>query len=333
MLTPLLHKLTAQQALSSEDMQAAITTLLNDANFVQVGAFLSLLTAKGITAEELSGAVQMFQKLMLKISVDKPVFDIAGTGGDGCNTVNISTPTAIALSSFGIDVVKHGNRAASSQTGSADLMEGLGIRIQLLPGAVLKLLAKTHFTYCFTPNFHPAAMALRNIRQQLKLPTIFNLVGPLLNPAQAKRLMIGVYKPALIPLFAETLLKLDIDHALVFHGQGTDEITTLGPTEGLEIQGKSITPFHLDPKAFGLSRCQLADLQGGNAQQNAALIEQVFAGKPSALADTIALNIATALYLNEFCSDIASGLEYATEALQSNQVMDQLNHIRQVSHE
>ena len=284
-----LHKLLERMDLSEEEMREAGEAMIKGDSPYQVAAFLALLHAKGETPDEIYGLIQVMQKVMIPFAVEGPSLDIVGTGGDGANTVNISTASALLAAALGIPVTKHGNRASSSQCGSADFLEYLGFDFEEP--------TRGNFTFLFAPKYHTAFKVLSPIRKGLGIRTIFNLIGPLLNPARPTHLLFGVADPSLLEVMAEVLQKMGTTHALVYHGQGIDELSPLGPCEVIEVEGGEQKAWTLDPEVYGIKKCTLDDLRGGDASQNASLLKQAMTTGKGAIADTLALNGAVALYL------------------------------------
>lgn len=329
MLKGYLERLILGQDLTAEESEQAMDRIIDDAeSLCQIAAFLVLLRAKHETPDEIFGIIKALQKHMQKIFFDFPVLDIVGTGGDRANTVNISTGAGILAASCGVKMVKHGNRSVSSQCGSADVLEELGIKINMEANNVIKSVIETGFGFCFAPNFHPAFKKINPIRKELVIPTCFNILGPLLNPAQAKYLMIGVFDENLLNLMAEVLIKLKVEHALVFHTNGTDELSCIGPAQVIEITGSEKQNYILDPQHFGFAKCKLQDLQGGSAQHNAKLLVEVFAGKENPLADTLIFNAAVALYVYGRADSIEKAIPIVKENIKNNNAMFMLNRIK-----
>jgi anthranilate phosphoribosyltransferase len=235
------------------------------------------------------------------------VLDIVGTGGDCAGTVNISTGAALLAARCGIPVVKHGNRAVSSHCGSADVLEAMGFPIHLTAEGVQENLRRTGFAFCFAPDYHPAMKLVRPVRSALQMPTAFNLIGPLLNPAGLDHMQIGVYKPELVPIMAEVLFQLGTKKSLVYCGAGIDELSCIGATEALLVTDQGIEPLRIDPEELGLKRCTLADLQGGDAKTNA----QLLASPTRAIRDTLILNAGVALFLYGPARTIQEGVQIA----------------------
>ena len=324
MLKTAIQQLMKKKDLTPAQCQEAITDILNGANPEQTAAFLVLLHTKTETADELYGIVRAMQTHMIPINYPQPLIDIVGTGGDGANTVNISTASGLLVASCGVKVAKHGNRAISSTCGSADVLEALGIPIDHQVDQAVAALNDVGFAFLFAPNFHPAMKTIKDVRTALGVRTTFNLIGPLLNPAQPAYYLMGVANENLLETFADVLHQLNTKRAFVVHGNGLDEINCLGPNKVIEITPKGKKHLTIDPKDYGFQYCQLNDLCGGDAQKNKQRITQVFQGKPSALADTIILNAAVALMISGFCTTIEEGIHAAKTQLANGQALQYL---------
>lgn len=326
-------KLLAQQHLNAAACQQALQEILSEeANDIQVGAFLVLLRAKGETPLELATMLTQLKKHMIQVVTPHKVLDIVGTGGDGANTVNISTASAILAASCGVKIVKHGNKAVSSLAGSADVLQALGVNINQTPEQIRASVDALGIGFCFGPNFHPALKKLRNIRKQLGVPTSFNILAPLLNPAHPAYTILGVYDAALLAPIAEALQQTGVERALLVHGHGLDELSCLGPSRVLEITPAAINEIVIDPQALGLPLCQLNDLQGSTAEHNAQIILQAFAGKSTAVASTLILNAAAALYLYGLYPDLQQAIAHAHDNLYSGKALTLLNNWKEFSH-
>jgi anthranilate phosphoribosyltransferase len=315
MLKEIIQKLSLRENLSTEKMKETMNEVLLSDNETQIAAFISLLRAKGETVEELVGLVAFMRDKMVRVNTQSPVLDIVGTGGDGFNTINISTASALLAASCGVRVVKHGNRSVSSLCGSADVLEALGININLNADEVGTSVAKHCFGFCYAPNFHPTLLKIRNIRNKLGLPSTFNLIPPLLNPANAQFLMIGVADKQSMNIIADTLLMFGQERALVFHCQGLDELCCVGLIDIIEINQSTKRSYQLDPLNYGFPRCSIADLQGGSAKTNAEMILEILNGKPNAMADSIILNAGFANYLYGITKSLENGIQLAREKL------------------
>jgi anthranilate phosphoribosyltransferase len=307
----MLDKLIQGENLTSEEAFNAFNDLLFDP--LKMAGFLVLLKAKGESVEEIFGFVKALRAQMKKIDLAEPFLDIVGTGGDGAGTVNISTGAALLVAQCGVRVIKHGNRAVSSQCGSADVLEELKDAIP------------SNFTFCFAPDYHPAMKQVRQVRKALKMPTLFNLIGPLLNPAGIDHLQIGVYKQEFVPLLAEVLFRLGTKRSLVYSGHGIDELSCIGKTEALLVTDQGIETLLIDPEELGFPLCRLEDLKGGDAKTNAQMLRQ-----PSkAIYNTLLLNAGVGLFLCGKAANIAEGIRIAKrksfkEALQKGGVIAEI---------
>lgn len=333
MLKTYLEKLILQKNLTTAETTQAINCILNGANSAQSAAFLTLLRSKRETPDELVGLVNVMRAKMITVKFDKPVLDIVGTGGDCANTVNISTGAAILAASAGITVVKHGNRAVSSKCGSADLLEALGVNINMNPNVVSHCVEKVNFGFCFAPQYHPALNVLRQVRKDLGVPTCCNILGPLLNPANAQYLLLGVFNEDLLPLIAEVLVKLKISRALIFSGHGIDELSCIGTVRAIAINGTKQKECCLDPMKFGFSKCSIEDLKGGDAPLNAKILLEVFRGRKSAIADTIIFNAAVAVNLYGISQSIDHAVDIVTKSIALGKPLQLLEKLKYLSKE
>ncbi|MBX3719803.1 MAG: anthranilate phosphoribosyltransferase [Parachlamydiales bacterium] len=329
MLNQVLEKLLNSQNLTFTESRLAIDEILTDADPHQTAAFLALMRAKGESVEELSGVIAAMRSCMTPVPLSCPVLDIVGTGGDGAHTVNISTGAAILAAACGVKVAKHGNRSVSSQSGSADVLEALGIEIHKKPDEIKALIEEIGISFIFAPDYHPAMLKIKEVRKRLKVRTLFNLIGPLLNPASPDYLMIGVADPQLLKTMAQILLSQKVKRALVFHGAGLDELTTIGPAEILEVSEEGIKAFHLDPQELGFAPCAVDDLKGADAMTNAQVLIDVLKGKAGPIADTLILNAAVAVYLYGIAPTVKQAVQIVKECIQNNKAIEQLNLWRQ----
>jgi anthranilate phosphoribosyltransferase len=312
----LIEKLIDGKTLSRQESAKACELLCEADNFIQPAALLALMSARGETADELCGFIEVMKEAMIKVPFSGAAIDIVGTGGDGANTVNISTAASLVAASCGAVVIKHGNRASSSSCGSADFLEGCGVELYTKPEQALACIEKNNYVYLHKPAYHPIADRLKDLRKELQIRTIFNLLGPLLDPAEVKYLVLGVYTQDIMQLYADALIKENVEHAFVVHGNGLDELNCIGVNQVIEIQDGTQTYFELDPKEYGLKYCELADLKGGPPEYNVAVLCAVLKGeKPGAITDTIALNAGVALYTLGIADDIQSGINLALESI------------------
>jgi anthranilate phosphoribosyltransferase len=266
-----------------------------NASPVQLAGFLVALRAKGETVEELSGLVDVMLRHAVRIEVPGRCVDVVGTGGDRSHSVNISTMASLVVAGAGVRVVKHGNRAASSASGAADVLEALGVRLDLAPERVAEVASEVGITFCFAQVFHPAMRHAGPVRAGLGVPTVFNVLGPLTNPAQPTSSAVGVANPAMAPLVAGVFAERGAS-VLVFRGEdGLDELSTTSPAQVWEVRDGGVVTHRLDARELGLRATTLADLRGGDATFNAKVVRSVLAGEPGPVRDTVLLNAAAAL--------------------------------------
>ena len=319
----LLSTLLRGASLTRDDTAWVMREVMNgDATPAQTAGFVVALRAKGETADEVGGFVDTMLSFAPVVATRGRVVDTCGTGGDRAHTVNISTMAALVVAGAGAPVAKHGNRAASSACGSADVLEALGVRVDLEPAAVAACLAEVGIAFCFAPVFHPAMRHTAVPRRDLGVPTVFNVLGPLTNPARPAAQAVGVSDARLAPVMAGVLAARGAD-ALVFRGDdGLDELTTTGPSTVWTVRGGSVSTDLFDPAVLGVPRASLEDLRGGDAELNAAVVRAVLDGKPGPVRDAVLLNAAAALAayraLDGSLEDrLADGLTAATDALDS----------------
>jgi anthranilate phosphoribosyltransferase len=287
-----------------------------EATPAQVGAFLMGLRMKGETVEEITGAAQVMRAKARKIAAPGRCVDTCGTGGDHSGTFNISTAAAFVVAGAGLTVAKHGNRAASSQCGSADVLAALGVNLDAPPERVEQALAEAGIGFLFAPALHAAMRHAIGPRKEMALRTIFNVLGPLTNPAGAQRQLIGVFASYLTETLARVLGNLGSEAALVVHGRdGLDEITLTGPTQVSELKNGTVTTYEIAPEDVGLARCRPEDLKGGDPQRNAGLLRGVLANEAGPLRDAIALNAGAAIYVGGVADSIVAGVVLAREVI------------------
>jgi anthranilate phosphoribosyltransferase len=303
-----------------------------EATHAQVAGFLMALRAKGETAAEITGLVRGMRGFALAVEVSGDVVDTCGTGGDRAGTFNVSTVAAIVAAGAGATVAKHGNRAASGRCGSADLLEDFGVVIDLPPAAVSRCITQVGIGFCFAPTFHPAMRHAMIPRRELGVPTVFNFLGPLTNPAGAQHQTIGVSDPTMAPRMAQVLARLGTRHALVFHGaDGLDELTTTGPSTVWEVRGDQVTQSTLDPDDLGLAAATVADLRGGDVADNRRIAEAVLAGEPGPPRDIVLLGAAAALVAADRVDGFPAGLTAAAKAVDSGEAAQVLQRWVQTS--
>ena len=291
----------------------------------QIGAFLLGLTMKGPTIEEIAGIVKGMKEVcnMIKPKVDKLV-DTCGTGG-GLTTFNISTAAAI-IAANEVPVAKHGSRSISSLSGSADVLEALGVNVNLKPRHAERLIEKIGIAFLYAPLFHPVMGKVLQPESQLGIKTIFyTIIGPLINPADARRHVLGVYKPELVDIVAEIVSNLKYEHVLVVHGlDGLDEISPIGKTIVAEVKKDKIEKYEISPEDFGIEKCSIKDIAGGTPEYNAEVIKKIFSGEKGPKRDAVVLNTAAALYVGEVASSLEEGIEIANNILDEGLAMEKL---------
>ena len=299
---------------------------------VEIAAFLVALKAKGESEAEIAGMAKVMRKFATPVAVDFPVFDTCGTGGDNSNTFNISTAAAFVLAAAGVKVAKHGNRSVSSQSGSADVLEALGVKVQLSPESVAKCVKETRLGFMFAPAFHPAMKHVMPARKALKIRTVFNILGPLTNPANATRQVLGVYAEDLLPTMAATLKTLGAEHAFVVYGSGLDEVALHGPTMVYEVTQNEIKHYSISPEDFGLAPKPLSDLAGGDAEENAKIIRKILSGQlRGAKSEALALNVAAGLVAADKAEDWVAAFSDANALIQSGKAVEKIDELAQLS--
>jgi anthranilate phosphoribosyltransferase len=334
MLTQALDQILRGRHLDRQSARQAMGEIMDGkATPAQIGAFLAGLRMKGEQVEEIIGFAQAMRERAVRVPIhDCGLVDTCGTGGDGSHTFNISTAAAIVAASDGVRIAKHGNRAVSSKSGSADVLEALGVPITLTPAAAAECLRETNLCFLFAPLYHQAMKHAAGPRKELAIRTVFNLLGPLTNPAGAKRQLLGVYDVSLLPTVAQVLSELGVERALVVAGDdGLDELTVTGPSRIAELRDGEISTYEVVPEQFGLRRHSLEDLKGGDASANASIIREVFAGRRGAPRDIVLLNAGALLYLAGRSVSIEAGVIRAAELIDQGEVLRKLDQIQQVA--
>lgn len=311
-----LTRLASHQALSADEASEAMEAIMSgDATPGQIGAFLMALRTKGETVDEVEGLARTMLAFANPVKPPAPVVDTCGTGGDRTGTFNISTIAAIVVAGAGVPVAKHGNRAASSHCGSADLLEALGVTIDLDPPGVERCLGEAGIGFMFAPVFHPAMGHAALIRRELRVPTVFNFLGPLTNPARPIAQVVGVSDERMLPLMAEVLARRGI-RAKLFRGEdGLDELTTTGISTVYDVRDGAVHETHLDPTSLGIPRAQTDDLKGGDAAESAEIARSVLAGEKGPRRDVVVLNAGAALEVAGTAARLDQGMAMAAAAI------------------
>lgn len=320
MLKDALVKVAGAKSLTADEAASAMGEIMDGAATpAQIAAFLTALKMKGETVDEIAGCARAMRQRSVKVDAGPGVvLDTCGTGGDGLGTFNISTVAAFVVAACGVKVAKHGNRAASSKCGSADLLEGLGVKLENPKEKLEKILREVGIAYLHAPNFHPAMKHAGPVRKELGFRTIFNLLGPICNPAGANVQVIGIFAPHLVRPIAEVLQALGTTRAFTFHGHGgLDELSTTGENRAVDLNAGRITEWTIGPETVGLPVARPADLAGGLVAENVAIAREIFAGGKGPKRDIVVLNAAVALVAAGQAPDFKQGAAKAAEALDS----------------
>ncbi len=332
MIREAIASLVAGHSLSEAEATATMDEIMTGvATPAQMGAFLVALRLKGETVDEVTGMARGMRNASTRVPLPSHIraIDTCGTGGDGADTFNISTAAGLLVASLGQPVAKHGNRAASSRCGSADVLESLGVKLDLGPEAVARCIERTNFGFMFAPTYHPAMRHVGPTRREVGVRTVFNILGPLTNPAGAQYQVLGVADARLVPLMAQALLRLGCSHALVIHGlDGVDEFSLSGPTLVAEVRGDrgDVVEYQVTPESVGLPESSREAVHGGDAAYNAALLRRILSGEQTGpAADMVALNAGAALYTTDRASSIAEGVRQAHEALREGKALATLD--------
>jgi len=330
---PVIAKVATGASLSRAEAENAFEALLSgDVTPAQMGGFLMALRVRGETVEEITGAVSAMRAKMLRVKAPTDAIDIVGTGGDNAGSWTVSTLASILVAACGVPVAKHGNRAASSKSGASDILTALGVNISLQPAQIEACLREAAIGFMMAPNHHAATRHVAPARVELGTRTIFNILGPLSNPASVSRQLVGVFSSDLQRPMAETLRNLGSQAVWIVHGcDGLDEITTTGPTRVVALSGGDISEFEVTPEAAGLSRARPEDLRGGDPEHNAAALRAVLDGAPGAYRDIALLNAAGALVVAGRAKDLREGAQIAAEAIASGAARKVLDRLVEVS--
>jgi anthranilate phosphoribosyltransferase len=332
----ILRKLSTFENLSREEIRETIRDIVSgNSTEGQIGAFIMGLKMKGETVEEITAAAEIFRELATKVDYPNPeeLLDTAGTGGDKVDTFNVSTMTAFVAAAAGAKVAKHGNRAVSSKCGSADFLEALGANIELSPEQVLKLLDEVNIAFLFAPLYHPAMKRVAKVRRELGIRSLFNLVGPLSNPAGAKRQLVGVYDYTLVEKLANVLKNLGLRKAYVVHGlEGLDEVSITGETLVGEVNEGEVSVYKITPEDLGLKKHRLEDIKGGDCARNVEIFYQILEGENEPARDFLLINSAFALNAAGIGENLTESLQRAKEAIESGKVKEIVKRFIELTH-
>ncbi|TCK98225.1 anthranilate phosphoribosyltransferase [Natranaerovirga hydrolytica] len=327
MIHEALTKVVLKEDLTETEMMEVMTEIMSgQVDPIVLSSFLTALKLKGETADEIAGAAKVMREKADKIEInDDHSIDTCGTGGDGASTFNISTGVAFVLATAGLKVVKHGNRSISSKCGSADVLEALNVNLELNKDQIKECVLNENIGFLFAPKHHQAMKYAMPVRQALGFRTIFNVLGPLSNPASAKYQLLGVYDEALTETMAKALQKVGVKRALVVQGKdGLDEISVAAETKVTELDHKDIKTYYIKPEDFGMRRGTLEDIKGGDKEENAKILINIFKGEQGAKRDILLLNSGAALYIANKAQSIQEGIELAKELIDSHKVYDKL---------
>ncbi len=332
-LRALIQKVSTGATLTQDEIRAALEIMTDGhATQAQMGAFLMALRVRGETVDEISGAAQMMRSRMIRVEAPKGAVDIVGTGGDSHGTYNVSTCSSLVAAGAGLTIAKHGNRSVSSISGASDVLAALGVKLDIGADHVARALAEAGVGFMWAPMHHPAMKHWAPVRAELGIRTLFNLLGPISNPAGVTRQVVGVFSPQWVEPIAHVLKGLGAEHVWVVHGHdGLDELTTTGATDVAEVKDGRIEIFEVTPADAGLPPAKLSDLRGGDAATNAAAIRDVLAGKPGAFRDIVLLNAAAALIVGGRVETLPEGVALAAEAIASGAAMRALDRLVAVS--
>jgi anthranilate phosphoribosyltransferase len=332
---PVLDALMRREDLSREQARAAMTEIMSgDATQGQIAAFIVAIRAKGETADEMTGMVDAMLDAAVTVEVGEPVVDVVGTGGDGFGTFNISTTAAFITAGAGAKVAKHGNRAASSLTGSADLLEALGFDLELDPASTVRMVRDVGFGFFFAPRYHPAMRHAVPVRKDIGVRTVLNFLGPLANPARAKRRAIGVSDHMMAERMIQVLQNLGTEYAFVFHGtDGLDELTTTGPSYIYRLRAGEVTHAEFTPEDFGVPRASPDDLRGGDIATNEAITLAVLGGEPGPARDIALVNAAPAIVVAGLADGFLEAMDLAAQAVDSGDALGVLERAIAMSRE
>lgn len=335
MIKEAILKVFRKENLSYQEAEAVMNEIMEGkATAVQMSSYLTALSMKGETVDEITASASAMRSHCVRLLHEMDVLEIVGTGGDGSNSFNISTTSALVISAAGVPVAKHGNRAASSKCGAADVLEALGVNIGVLPEVSTSLLERIGICFLFAQNYHIAMKYVAPVRKELGIRTIFNILGPLANPAGANMELMGVYDEALVEPLAQVLANLGVKRAMVVYGtDGLDEISMSAPTKVCEVRDGSFTSYTLTPEEFGFTRCPKEALAGGAPSENAVITREILGGAPGAKRDAVVFNSGAAIYLAGKADSIQEGIQVAKEMIDSGKALEQLELFARISNQ
>jgi anthranilate phosphoribosyltransferase len=335
MIKEAIDSLVKGQSLDMEQAAGVMNQIMEgEATPAQFGSFVTALRLKGETVEEIAGMARVMREKALPVKVSGALVDTCGTGGDGSKTFNISTTAAFVVAGAGLKVAKHGNRGMSSGCGSADVLDALGVKIDLGAAEVERCLEDIGIGFMFAPTFHPAMKYAAPSRKEIGIRTVFNILGPMTNPAGAQCQLLGVFDEALCMIMAEVLGILGCRHALVVHGEdGLDEITLGGKTTVCELKDEQVSRYYIDPEDFGFARTSVDQLRGGPPQENADILRLVLKGEKGPYRDIVLLNAAAALVTGDVESDLEKGVKLAAEAIDSGRAQEKLDRLVELTNQ
>jgi len=333
MIREAIDAVVSGQSLSMEEATTVMREIMEDeATPAQLGAYLTALSIKGETPEEIAGMAAVMREKALRVNVHGPLIDTAGTGGDGKGTFNISTAAAFVAAGAGLKVAKHGNRAASGTCGSADVLEALGVRIDLAPKGVEQCINQVGMGFMFAPVFHPAMRYAAPVRREIGIRTVFNILGPLTNPAGAQSQLLGVGYANMGEHMASVLRLLGVHHALIVHGEdGLDELTLNTNTSVWEVRDGNIRTWSLPVADTGLSQASLDQIQGGTKEENATTMRRIFQGEPGPLRDAVLLNSGATLVAGDLVGTVAQGVKLAAEIIETGKALAKVDALVELS--
>jgi anthranilate phosphoribosyltransferase len=334
MIKEAINTLVSGKSLSFEEASGAMGEIMGgEATPAQIGAFLTALRVKGETADEIAGLASVMRAKATPVKITGPAIDIVGTGGDGSGSFNISTAACFVAAGAGLKVAKHGNRAATSQCGAADVLEALGVKISLSPESVAECVEKAGIGFMFAQTYHPAMKYAGPVRKEIGIRTVFNILGPLTNPARVEHMLLGVASEELGEIIAAVLYRLGVKHALVVHGlDGLDEISISGKSLVWDVTDKKLSPpYEISPESFGFKKANIADIKGGTPAENAAALRRILDGAKSALRDAVVINAAAALVAGDVTTDFKEAARLAGESIDSGRAIKVLSKFIEVS--